>query len=171
MKKLIFFLLTFTFVLSLLLSTPKTTNASHPPVGTRDPNIVVGTYCDQGVQVEDRADGSHVFTNKPCTVEDVFGKITPPAPIARIGFGAQGISTFISNIINLLLSVSLLVLAFMIFWAGFQWMTAGGDKEQIAKARARITNALIGLLILSLAFFVARQIGIITGFRFPGTGN
>ena len=99
--------------------------------------------------------------------------------VGEKSYGIQGLANTnptlladrVGRIINLVLSVFGVVFFGLIVFSGFQWMTAGGDKEQIAKARARITNALIGLLILSLAFFVARQIGIITGFRFPGTGN
>lgn len=53
-------------------------------------------------------------------------------------------------------------LAFIWFvWGAFQYIFAGGDKEKIAKARSRMTWAIIGLLIVLLAFFVAQFVGTI----------
>jgi len=53
-----------------------------------------------------------------------------------------------------------LVLLVFIIYAGFLWMTAGGNEEQITKAKATIRNAVIGLIILlsaySITIFAAR---------------
>lgn len=46
------------------------------------------------------------------------------------------------------------VLVFLVIGA-FRWITSGGDKDAIAKARGSIVNALIGLALLALAFFIA----------------
>ena len=53
-----------------------------------------------------------------------------------------------------------LVLLVFIIYAGFLWMTAGGNEEQITKAKATMRNAIIGLIIIlsaySITIFVAR---------------
>ena len=47
----------------------------------------------------------------------------------------------------------------MLITGAFNWITSGGDKENVGKARSRIINALIGLLVLALAFLIARVAG------------
>jgi hypothetical protein len=106
-------------------------------------------------------------------VKDVIGTIN--APIELRGFlsdptGVGGLNFFLTNVLILIYTVSGIAVLFMIVYAAFQWITAGGDKEAVAKARARITNAIIGLVILSLAFVLTNTIGKFLGFRFFGEG-
>lgn len=58
----------------------------------------------------------------------------------------------------------LAVLVFLI-WGAFDWITSGGDKEKVAGARRKITNALIGLALLALAGFIVALFGDIVGFN------
>lgn len=44
----------------------------------------------------------------------------------------------------------------MLIIGAFEWITSGGDKEAVGKARNRIINALIGLAVLAVAFALAR---------------
>ena len=46
------------------------------------------------------------------------------------------------------------------------WIKEGGDKEAVGKARGRILNALIGLVILGVAFVIVRVAGVIVGVDF-----
>ncbi|OGE31063.1 hypothetical protein A2631_05280 [Candidatus Daviesbacteria bacterium RIFCSPHIGHO2_01_FULL_44_29] len=69
------------------------------------------------------------------------------------------ISTVISNIITIIFIFGVLAVLFMLITGAFNWITSGGDKENVGKARSRIINALIGLLVLALAFLIARVAG------------
>ncbi len=74
------------------------------------------------------------------------------------------LNTIIKNTITIIFTVAaLLVLAFLIFGA-IQWITSGGDKEKVKTARGTIVHALIGLVVLALAFFIVRVVGQIVGF-------
>lgn len=95
-----------------------------------------------------------------------FGQVVPPQQILNLGFGAIGISSVLSNIINLLFAAAAITTLFMIIFSAFQWITSGGEKENVAKARGRLTWAIIGLVLLSLAFLLMRVLGSITGFSF-----
>lgn len=59
------------------------------------------------------------------------------------------------------------VLAVLIFlvWGAFDWITSGGDKEKIAGARKKMTNAIIGLFLLALSAFIATLAGEIVGIN------
>ncbi len=112
-----------------------------------------------------------LFKCQPASaVEKTFGKIDAPDPLK--GFfekdptGAGAISQFLSNGIALFFSIAAIVLLFMILWGAFQWMTSGGDKEQLASAQKRIINAIIGIILFAIAFAIIAIFGQFTGFRF-----
>ena len=54
----------------------------------------------------------------------------------------------------------------IVIWAGFNWMTAGGNDEKVGKAKKWMINGLIGLGIIILAYsittFVINQIQSVT---------
>ncbi|MFA6105548.1 MAG: hypothetical protein WC725_03055 [Patescibacteria group bacterium] len=57
-----------------------------------------------------------------------------------------------SQMIRLLLSLVGTVLFVLIAFAGFKWMTAQGNDEQIASSKKTIANSTIGLLIIISAY-------------------
>jgi hypothetical protein len=48
-----------------------------------------------------------------------------------------------------------------------QWITSGGDKGQLEGARNKITNALIGLIIVGASWAVFTLIGQFFGIALP----
>lgn len=58
------------------------------------------------------------------------------------------------NIIKISLSILGLLFVILIIWSGFQWMASGGNSETISKAKKRIINATIGLVIVLAAFAI-----------------
>lgn len=47
-----------------------------------------------------------------------------------------------------------LAVVLVIVYAGFMWMTAGGNEEQIKKAKKLMTNAILGLAVLVSAYII-----------------
>lgn len=99
------------------------------------------------------------------SVFDVFGKITLPPAIRNLGTGSAAISLVLSNIVTLIFIAAGIVFLFMIVISAFQFITSGGDKEAVGKARGRLTWAIIGITILALAFVIVRTVAEITGFN------
>ena len=56
------------------------------------------------------------------------------------------------DIIKTFLGFLGIVFVVLIIWAGWQWMTARGDDEQVHKATLQIVHAVIGLLIILSAY-------------------
>lgn len=79
----------------------------------------------------------------------------------KIGYG--DINNFISNVIQLVFIVGIIMVLFMLIWGGVEWIMSGGDKEAVGKARGKIVNALIGLAILAVAFAIAQVAGAFIG--------
>ncbi len=100
----------------------------------------------------------------------IFGTIQPPDALKKfIGgdpTGAGGISKLLSNLVALIYVIAAIVLILMILWGAYDWMTSEGEKEKIEKARNKIINALIGILLFAVAFAVIQVIGQFTGFTF-----
>ncbi len=58
------------------------------------------------------------------------------------------------------------ILVFMILWGAIQWLTSGGDKEAVQSAQKRITNAIIGIILMSITWAILSLVGDFTGFSF-----
>jgi len=61
---------------------------------------------------------------------------------------ASAISKILSTLINFALVIGCITFVFMFLFGGYQWITSGGNKDSLQKAKNRITNALIGLVVL-----------------------
>ena len=79
-----------------------------------------------------------------------------------------GVGGLIANALQIVfIAAALAVLIYLVIGA-FKWITSGGDKDAIGKARGTIVNALIGLAILALAFFITVLFGEIVGINIFG---
>lgn len=69
----------------------------------------------------------------------------------------------IGGLLNIVLSVVGIVLVIYIVYAGFKYFTAGGRDEVTVEAKKIIRNAIIGIILVILAFaisnFVINMIG------------
>lgn len=106
-----------------------------------------------------------VDRNIPQAVSTVFGLIQPPEFIDQIGFGGEGINRILDVFVLLIFSVGTIIFLFMILVSAVQWISSGGDKEAIAGARKRVTNAVIGLILLAVAFMLLRIIGTVLNLK------
>lgn len=74
----------------------------------------------------------------------------------QFGLGSNtDIKSVVINIIRLLLGFLGLVAVIIVLYGGFQWMTAAGNEERVASARATLTAGLIGLIIILSAYAIA----------------
>ena len=65
------------------------------------------------------------------------------------------LTAIIGSIINVLLSILGLILLLLVIYAGFLWMTAGGNSDQVDKAKKFIVNGVIGLIITLTAYAIS----------------
>jgi hypothetical protein len=69
--------------------------------------------------------------------------------------GSTDLPTIIGNIINILLGFLGILFLVLLLWAGFEWMTAGGDDKKVQDATKRIRNAVIGLVVIVAGFAIS----------------
>ncbi len=93
---------------------------------------------------------------------NAIGKVSPP-PQLQLGTGEGGLNNLLGNIVGLFFAAGGLAFIIMFVWGAVAMILSGGDKEAVAKARARITWAIIGIFLLSLSFFIMQLIEYITG--------
>jgi len=81
-------------------------------------------------------------------IGDIIGKITPPGGIGGGDNPQAGISNFISLGIQIFIIVCVIALLIYMLWGAFDWIISGGEKEKITKAQQKITNAVIGFIVV-----------------------
>lgn len=67
----------------------------------------------------------------------------------------KGLTEIIGSIINVVLGFLGIVFLVLLLYAGFLWMTAGGDEGKVKQARGMISQAVIGLVIIVAAFAIS----------------
>jgi len=89
------------------------------------------------------------------------------AAAGAYGTNPQPIESLAGNLISAALGIVGVLLLGLFIYAGFKWMTAGGDATKIKEATALIRNAIIGLVIIVAAYaltsFVVQSLGNATG--------
>jgi len=68
---------------------------------------------------------------------------------------AGSLESGIGNIVFALLSLVGIIFLFLLIYGGIFWMTARGNESQVDKAKNIITNSLIGLIIVLLAYAIS----------------
>jgi uncharacterized membrane protein len=81
--------------------------------------------------------------------------------------GSATIGDFIKNsgILNYVFSAAGIALLIYFILGGFQLMTSRGDPKAMQAAQAKITNALIGFVIIIIAFFIVQLLGQLLGLQ------
>ncbi len=75
-------------------------------------------------------------------------------PESGLGLESTDLIDTVVAIVSWVLGLLALIAVIMIIIAGFQWMTAGGNDDQVANAKKRIYAAGIGLVIVLLAWAI-----------------
>ena len=86
--------------------------------------------------------------------------ITNPAlgPSLQTKTGVDFFQDLIPRMVGLAFLVGVLVFFFIMITGAIQWITSGGDKAGIESARGKITNAIVGVVILLSLFALLKVI-------------
>lgn len=94
--------------------------------------------------------------------KEAIEKQLPGSDTATAPFG--GIGLLITQVLNIMVTVGVIAVLFYFILGAIDWITAGGDSGKTQKAREKMTNAVVGLIILisavALMIFVQRLLGI-----------
>lgn len=74
--------------------------------------------------------------------------------------GAEGwLTTQVGNIIGNILAFVGVIFMGLILYAGYLWMTAGGDSAKTTKAISIMTDAVVGLIVIAAAYLLTQYVG------------
>lgn len=93
----------------------------------------------------------------------IIGLLLPTLVSAQVNIGAYGatfglgtadLASTVVKIVQWVLGFLGLIAVIMILYGGFVWMTAGGNEEKVASAKKIISAAVIGLIVVLLAWAI-----------------
>jgi hypothetical protein len=68
---------------------------------------------------------------------------------ANLGAADGGFGTWVSSLMRVVMLAGVLVAFVFLILGAIEWITSGGDKGKVESARGKITNAVIGLIVLA----------------------
>lgn len=95
---------------------------------------------------------AQLLNNTSQTANDIQTQTNKAAGLA--GLSQNSIGTIAAVIIQAFLSLLGIIFIVLIIIAGFKWMTAAGNEEQIKKSQATLKTAIIGLIIVLGAYAI-----------------
>ncbi|MCG2686843.1 Ig-like domain-containing protein [Candidatus Parcubacteria bacterium] len=95
-----------------------------------------------------------IFANNFVLAQENFGE----SQLENINLPRVNLIKSIVKIINYVLGLLGLIAIVIIIYAGFLWMTAGGNANQVDKAKKWLINGLIGLVIIMLSFAITMYV-------------
>lgn len=113
---------------------------------------------------------ARVMKNLPCG----DGKVNTTSCLEiNTAIGPINVSSFegfVTTIFTFVLTIATFGGIIIIIYAGYVFMTSGGNKEKIAAARETLTSAIVGLLFIILSIVILEIIGVDI-LRIPGFGR
>ena len=82
----------------------------------------------------------------------------------KIETAAGNFTDIISNIIGIMTIIAGIWFIFQFIIGAYGYMTAGGDQKRVSDSASKITNALIGLVIIVAAYAIISLLGSLLGF-------
>lgn len=100
-----------------------------------------------------------------------LGGFTPPTDAYSAGSEAsvdgagalKNLETFISNIIGFMTVLGSVLFVLYFVLGAFEWVTSGGDKGKTEKARNRMMNGALGLVLLVASYGIIGLVGSFIG--------
>jgi len=83
--------------------------------------------------------------------------------------GAEHVATIkcleplFENVVRSIVSLAGIALFIMLLTSGFTFLFSGGDQKKLEQARGSMTNAIVGLVVIVIAYLILNTIKVITG--------
>ena len=74
--------------------------------------------------------------------------------LTQIAYGPGSLGTLIGNVVGFAIVIGAVLTLLWLVLGGIEWITAGGDKSKVEQARDRITQALIGFVIVMASWAI-----------------
>ncbi|GMR03308.1 MAG: hypothetical protein BMS9Abin21_141 [Thermodesulfovibrionia bacterium] len=85
----------------------------------------------------------------PAILSVVAQRINNPlVPYSSTTNGVKFLQDFLPALITIAFVIGVIIFFFMLILGAISWITSGGDKAAVEAARSRVTNAIVGIVIL-----------------------
>ncbi len=91
--------------------------------------------------------------------------LTENAAAAELPGSSGTFGGFISGLLTAVMAIAALMLLLYLIWGAMDWITAAGDNSKIQKARDKITQGIIGMIVLSSTVAVFMMIQEFLGIQ------
>lgn len=84
-----------------------------------------------------------------------------------IGFrlDAASLGGVISAVLPYMFMIAGVGVLFFLIYGGYQMMVSQGNEKTMEEARGKITNAIIGFIVIFVAFWIMQALGVIFGLQ------
>jgi len=69
-------------------------------------------------------------------------------------FQDEPLENTIGSLINVFLGILGIIFLLLVIYAGFLWMTAGGEEDQVSEAKKLMINGVVGLILILTAYAI-----------------
>jgi len=91
--------------------------------------------------------------------------ITGPG-IAPSGNSASQLETIVSGVIGVLTIVGFIYFAIQVILAGYAFLSSKGEAAKLEAARDRLTNGILGIVVVVIAFGLTAFLGNLLGLKY-----
>jgi hypothetical protein len=92
-------------------------------------------------------------------------KLDYPDEYADFKFKGEGIGAIISALLPYIYALAGLALLLYLIWGGFDLLTSGGNPESVKRGQSKVTNAVVGFIIVFISYWLIQAIGAILGIE------
>lgn len=112
------------------------------------------------IDIRKQVDQSKIYGNNPLGQPELGGT----------GDTGNVLGTIIGSLVNVAITLAGITVLLYFLWAGFNWLTSGGDKQKVEDARNRMTNAIIGMAIVAASLAISALVNNFfgTNVEIPG---
>ncbi len=98
------------------------------------------------------------FVGAPVLAQDDTGPYLGLEYGRATGLGDTDVRITVARIVNIVLGLLGIISVVIIIYAGFRWMTSGGNEESVKSAQKTLIAAAIGLVIILSAYAISRYV-------------
>lgn len=98
-----------------------------------------------------------------------FSPIPNPSGLASkfVSPNQPFLGVFLTSLLDIIFYIAVFLAFYYLIWGAFQYLMAQGNKEELGKARGRITWAIIGLMVVLISYSISQYVRQI----FPAQGG
>lgn len=86
------------------------------------------------------------------TVRGVLNRTAPAAGLTNACSSGSCVPTIVGGLINIVLGILGILLIGYVVYAGYLWMTAGGEAKRVEEAQTVLRNAVIGVAVIGFSY-------------------